>query len=82
MLKIYGSMLCPDCIRCLRDLEKAAVPYVYYDFSRNLIFLKEFLALRESNAAFRNARASGTIGIPAIVRPDGTVTLSWDSFCK
>ena len=47
MLKIYGSMLCPDCVQCREDLDKAGVEYEYLDFSENLKNLKEFLVLRE-----------------------------------
>ena len=28
MLKIYGSMLCPDCVECCNALEKAQIPFV------------------------------------------------------
>ena len=79
MLKIYGSMLCPDCVQCRKDLEKAGVVYEYLDFSENLLYLKEFLLLREG-ASLDAVRAEGKIGIPCIVHEDGTVTLSWEEF--
>jgi len=47
VLKIYGSMLCPDCVQCREDLDKANVSYEYLDFSDNLKNLKDFLILRE-----------------------------------
>ena len=31
MLKIYGSMLCPDCVQIRKDLDKAGVEYEYLD---------------------------------------------------
>lgn len=80
MLKIYGSMLCPDCVRCRRDLDSAGVAYEYLDFSDNLGNLKEFLALRDSLALFVPVKAGGSIGIPCIVREDGSVTLDWEEF--
>ena len=79
MLKIYGSMLCPDCVQCRADLDRAGVAYEYLDFSENLKNLKEFLVLRESSL-FDPVRAEGKIGIPCIVTGDGTVTLSWEDF--
>lgn len=80
MLKIYGSMLCPDCVRCRKDLDGAGVTYEYRDFADSLKNLKEFLSIRDSSALFDEARARGGIGIPCIVREDGTVTLDWKEF--
>lgn len=79
MLKIYGSMLCPDCVQCREDLDRAGVAYEYLDFSESLLNLKEFLSLRE-RSAFDEVRAAGKIGIPCIVKEDGTVTLSWEEY--
>jgi len=82
MLKIYGSTLCPDCVRCCQELQAANVAYEYCDFATSLLFLKEFLKLRDESSAFAEVRSSGKIGIPCIVRPDGTLTLEWDEFLK
>ena len=79
MLKIYGSMLCPDCVQCRKDLDKAGVEYQYLDFSETLLNLKEFLVLREE-PLFDSIRSGGKIGIPCILKEDGTVTLSWEEF--
>ena len=79
MLKIYGSMLCPDCVECRKDLDQAGVAYEYLDFSQELKNLKEFLVLREL-PVFNDIRAEGRIGIPCILREDGTVTLSWEEY--
>lgn len=78
-MKIYGSMLCPDCVQCREDLDKKGISYEYLDFSDNLRNLKEFLSLRDNNPAFASAKEEGKIGIPCILLPDGTVTLAWDS---
>ena len=79
MLKIFGSLLCPDCVQCREDLDKAGVEYEYLDFSENLKNLKEFLLLREGSL-FDAIRAEGKIGIPCIQREDGSVTLDWEEF--
>ena len=79
MLKIYGSMLCPDCVQCRADLDKAGVAYEYLDFSESLLHLKKFLVLREM-PLFEEIRSQGKIGIPCLVKEDGTVTLSWEEF--
>ena len=80
MLKIYGSMLCPDCVKCREDLEQAGIAYEYLDFSEHLLYLKEFLALRDIESVFDEIRTAGMIGIPCIVTEDGKVTLDWSEF--
>ena len=80
MLKIYGSMLCPDCVKCRADLDAAGVPYEYHDFSRELPALKEFLNLRDSLPVFDEVRQRGAIGIPCIVEENGTVRLDWQCY--
>ncbi len=80
MLKIYGSRLCPDCVKCLAELDAAGVAYEYMDFGGNLRALKEFLVLRDRDAQFGPVRQAGKIGIPCLVREDGSVTLTWEEF--
>ena len=77
MLKIYGSMLCPDCVDCCADLDKAGILYEFLDFSDSLRNLKEFLTIRDREAVFDPVRERGSIGIPCIVKEDGSVTLDW-----
>ena len=80
MLKIYGSILCPDCVQCKEDLDKAGIAYEYLDFSDSLLHLKTFLNLRDQESVFADVKAAGKIGIPCIVREDGSVTLSLDEY--
>ena len=80
MLKIYGSMLCPDCVKCREDLDKAGVDYEYLDFSDSLKNLKEFLAIRDSSVLFNEVREKGAIGIPCIVDEKGNISLSWEAY--
>lgn len=82
MLKIYGSMLCPDCVRCCEELKNAEVPFEYCDFCDSLRNLKEFLKLRDESGVFAESREAGKIGIPCILREDGSLTLEWDEFLK
>lgn len=79
MLKIYGSMLCKDCVQCREDLDKAGVRYEFLDFGEKLSNLKEFLAIRDGNPLFDGARRDGKIGIPCIVNEDGGISLSWEA---
>ena len=80
MIKVYGSMLCPDCVQCRKDLDNSGVAYEYLDFAENLLYLKEFLVFRDSDPLFENVRNEGRIGIPCIVKENGSVTLEWDEF--
>ena len=80
MLKIYGSMMCPDCVACRKDLDEAGIAYEYLDFAEDLRNLKAFLALRDQETVFEQVRAEGKIGIPCILREDGTVTLQWSEY--
>ena len=47
MLKIYGSMLCPDCVDCCADLDNTNIPYEFLDFADSVKNLKEFLVITE-----------------------------------
>ena len=80
MIKIYGSMLCPDCVACRKALDEAKVPYEYLDFGDHLQNLKEFLKIRDREPVFEVPRQVGGIGIPCILREDGTVTLDWSEY--
>ena len=80
MLKIYGSMLCKDCVACRKELDHAGVAYEFLDFADSLVNLKTFLSLRDNNSQFSKIRETGKIGIPCIVGDDGEIFLEWDSF--
>ena len=82
MLKIYGSMLCKDCVECVDDLKKTNVEFEFLDFADSLLNLKEFLKIRAENPLFDAVREKGSIGIPAIVKEDGSVSLDWEEFIK
>lgn len=79
MLKIYGMMICPDCVECRKALDQAGIDYAFFDFSEKTQNLKAFLKLRDGNPAFDKAREAGNIGIPCIVREDGGITLDWET---
>jgi glutaredoxin-related protein len=80
MIKIYGSMLCPDCVQCRQDLDKAGVAYEYLDFADDLRNLKDFLTIRDGSDMFSDVRCEGRIGIPCIVKENGSITLDWTQF--
>ena len=80
MLKIYGSLQCPDCVACRKELDTAGVAYEYLDFADDLRNLKAFLAIRDKEGVFAPVKENGSIGIPCILREDGSVTLDWTEY--
>ena len=82
MLKIYGSPLCPDCVKCKKELEEAGVEFLDLDIGEKLLYLKQFLKIRDGNELFEPIRQRGQIGIPCIQREDGTITFEWDEYLK
>lgn len=79
---IYGTDQCPDCVRCKADLDRAGVAYEYRSISENLLYLKEFLSLRDWEGIFAPVKEAGKIGIPCILGEDGTVSLTWEQYIK
>ncbi len=82
MLTVYGSSLCPDCRECKANFDANGVEYEMIDINASLKNLKAFLALRDAQAVFDACREKGSIGIPALVKADGSVTLDWESVLK
>ncbi|MBQ8161645.1 MAG: glutaredoxin [Clostridia bacterium] len=80
MLTIYGSAMCPDCRSCTDSLDDGGIAYQYVDINESLQHLKAFLRLRDTCPVFDPVRGTGTIGIPAIVFEDGTVTVDWEGY--
>lgn len=76
-MRIYGTMQCPDCVVCCKDLDASGVAYTFLDFSDDLKNLKDFLNIRDTNPIFESVKQEGKIGIPCIVCEDGTVSLNW-----
>lgn len=80
MIKIYGSMLCKDCVQCCEELNSAGVAYEFFDFADSLVNLKEFLAIRDNASMFDEVKTNGSIGIPCIVKENGEIVLDWAEF--
>lgn len=82
MLKVYGSELCPDCIACRANFDRYHIDYEYIDINAALADLKAFLRMRDSDPVFEPCRRDGYIGIPALVREDGSVFLNWEKYLE
>ena len=79
MLKIYGSMQCPDCVQCREDLDKAGIKYEFVEILENLKDLKDFQKLRDGSELFDGCRREGKLGIPCLVGEDGSLSLEWEN---
>ena len=79
MLKIYGSMLCKDCIACREALDREEIGYEFLDFADALQNLKDFLRIRDENSLFAGIKAQGKIDIPCIVTEDGRIVTDWET---
>ena len=76
---VYGSMQCVDCVECREAYDAEQMNYRFRNIDKNLVFLKEFLALRDRDSAFDTVKQKGAIGIPRISNADDSVTLYWES---
>ena len=73
---VYGSKQCPDTVACLAALHAAGTPYEFRNLAE-LSALKEFLKYRDTLSLFDPVKAKGGVGIPLLVREDGTFTFEW-----
>jgi glutaredoxin-related protein len=80
MITVYGSPLCPDCRECKANFDIHGIAYEEVDITASMKNLKAFLKLRDTLAVFDPCRAQGSVGIPAIVSGDGSVTLDWEGY--
>ena len=84
MILFYGSEICIDCRNTLAILKARNLEdkFRFIDMTANTDNMKDFLTLRDREAAFAPARegANGRsfIGIPAFVNEEGKVTLDLD----
>lgn len=66
---------CPDCTYIDAQIE-GKDSFEVIDIGAHVKNLKAFLALRDNNPAFDEAKKNGAAGIPCFLLEDGSVTLS------
>ena len=74
MIKVYGMDTCPDCVEVKKQI-KDNKNFEFIDIGEHVMNLKEFLRLRDKDAAFDEAKAGGYIGIPCFVLEGGRISL-------
>ena len=82
MLKIYGSELCFKCRDCKAAFDEKGIDYEFFDINESLDNLKVFLKYRDTNPLFDEAKQEGRIGLPCIIREDGSITMNWQQIAE
>ena len=77
-MKVYGAEICVDCRNYKAIQANRGFEAEYIDITASTGNLREFLAYRDSEAAFVPVKERGGIGIPLFVNEDGRVTLDQD----
>lgn len=80
MITVYGSPLCPDCRACKVNFDRHGIAYEEVDITASMKNLKAFLKIRDALAVFDPCRKNGSVGIPAIQRENGSITLDWEAY--
>ena len=75
MIKVYGMPTCPDCAYVHEQIKDRPGEFEYINIGEDVQYLKEFVRLRDKEAAFDECRENGYLGIPCFVREDGFVTV-------
>lgn len=80
MLTVYSSDHCPDCRECKKNFDAHNIQYTLVDINAGMRELKAFLKLRDDLPAFDEIKSRGGVGIPALVREDGSVFFDWEGY--
>ncbi|CAC9932044.1 putative glutaredoxin [Aedoeadaptatus nemausensis] len=78
MIRLYETPLCPDCIEAEKKLKEKKIVCEQINITETITNLKEFMKLRDENAAFDEIKNKGQIGVPAFLKEDGRVVFSVD----
>lgn len=79
-LVIYGSDQCPDCIECLKRMDKQKVHYEFRNITGKLQFLKEYIELRDHSHSYIKIKREGKLGIPCINIAEDVQIFDWETF--
>lgn len=75
MLIVYGTMLCGDCVNAEKLFRENGVEFEFRDITKELPYMKEFLKIRDTNPLYDEVKKAGKIGIPTILKEDGSIEL-------
>lgn len=66
-MKLYGSLLCPDCPPAIELLDSKNVDFEFINITDSIPNLKEFLSLRDNREEFIPIKEGGYVGIPCLL---------------
>lgn len=72
-MKVYGTMICPDCPPIKKLLDEKGVDYEFRNITEDIMVLKEFLKLREDRDEFKEIRREGYVGVPCMLLDNGEI---------
>lgn len=75
-VRFYGLGSCPDCRILKATLAKLGRPFEYLDLAE-VGNLRDFLLLRDADPSFEKPRAEKRVGIPCLLRADGSACHDW-----
>ena len=78
-LIVYGTLNCPDTTAALTEYKNRGIDVEFRDIDKSTAILKEFLTLRDTEDCFAVVREKHGIGVPCVLKDDGSLTLDWES---
>ena len=75
---VYGTRNCPDTVAALAAYEKRGIIVDFRDIDSSVATLKAFLTLRDTKDVFASVRANHGVGVPCVIKEDGSLTLDWE----
>ena len=71
--RYFYSSLCPDTPAFAAALQQLAIAHDAFDIHASMKNLKDFIKLRESNAAFAGKIGTRSLGVPVLVDDNGDI---------
>ncbi|MBG9982566.1 hypothetical protein HZY86_05505 [Aerococcaceae bacterium DSM 111020] len=76
---LFYSDKCPDTPTFVEALQKYNIDFQKINITDSMKNLKQFLVLRDQDAAFEGVKQDGNVGVPALLTEEGKIILSVDA---
>lgn len=76
---LFFSDKCPDTQPFVAGLEARGIRYDAVNITNSMRELKAFLHLRDSRPEFQAVKDAARVGVPVLLKPDGSLHFSLDS---
>ncbi len=81
-LIVYGTRNCQDTVEALETFARNGIDVDFRDIDKDTKTMKEFLALRDTKEIFAPVRECHKIGVPCVIKENGTMTLDWEEIVR